>query len=505
MTLGSASRVGRAVPGLHAVLSIADIVDLPDLGIRLVAGVAGERNAIRWLHISELEDPTPELDGGELLLTGGLGLGATAASQRRYVRRLAEHGAAGLGIAVGEALPQIPTAVVAEADALGLPVLLVPATTPFNTLTKLTLPQLAADPVAQALEVHEQLIETVLGGGGPRDLLRILGGTLGGTLVLSDDHGTIAEHHSGERHELGDDALALPIGDGPGAATLRAAREERPFGDYERLVLRHGQNALALELARRQAVLAAELRLAGDLFDDLEQERLDLRETARRLAAFGLDANRSHAALLGVPGGETNAALLRDLIARHLDRQAYGHLSAARHNGVAFLVDAPSEEALFALAEGLVRASPGMRVAVGRSATGLGLGRSLLEARAALDASGAGVVSYRDLSSFELLLSVPVPVLEAYVDRVLGPTASNGWLVETLSVLLESGCRWKDAAEQLGVHRHTLRYRMDRLQEQTGRHPDQPGQRMELWLAVKAIQAIAMRGGGSYEPRTDRV
>ncbi|WP_041730944.1 PucR family transcriptional regulator [Conexibacter woesei] len=492
------------------MLSITDIVELPGLEIRLVAGHVGDRNAIRWLHISELEDPTPELDGGELLLTGGLGLGATAASQRRYVRRLAEHGAAGLGIAVGEALPQIPAAVVAEADALGFPVLLVPASTPFNTLTKLTLPQLAADPVAQALEVHEQLIETVLGGGGPRDLLRILGGTLGGTLVLSDDHGTIAEHHSGEhhsgeRHELGDDALALPIGDGPGAATLRAAREERPFGDYERLVLRHGQNALALELARRQAVLAAELRLAGDLFDDLEQERLDLRETARRLAAFGLDANRSHAALLGVPGGDANAALLRDLIARHLDRQAISHLSAARHNGVAFLVNAPSEEALFALAEALVRAAPGMRVAVGRSANGLGLGRSLLEARAALDASGAAVVSYRDLSSFELLLSVPVPVLEAYVDRVLGPTASNGWLVETLSVLLESGCRWKDAAEQLGVHRHTLRYRMDRLQEQTGRHPDQPGQRMELWLAVKAIQAIAMRGGGSYEPRTDRV
>ena len=47
-----------------------------------------------------------------------------------------------------------------------------------------------------------------------------------------------------------------------------------------------------------------------------------------------------------------------------------------------------------------------------------------------------------------------------------------------------------EAAETLGVHRHTLRYRMDRLKERTGRHPDDPQQRMELWLAAKARQAL---------------
>ena len=41
--------------------------------------------------------------------------------------------------------------------------------------------------------------------------------------------------------------------------------------------------------------------------------------------------------------------------------------------------------------------------------------------------------------------------------------------------------------------RHTLRYRMERLAEQTGRHPDKPQQRMELWLAVKAAQALQAR------------
>ena len=50
--------------------------------------------AVRWVHISEHEDPTPWLSGGELLLTTGYNLG-TAAKQRRYVELLAGRGPRG--------------------------------------------------------------------------------------------------------------------------------------------------------------------------------------------------------------------------------------------------------------------------------------------------------------------------------------------------------------------------------------------------------------------------
>jgi purine catabolism regulator len=76
---------------------------------------------------------------------------------------------------------------------------------------------------------------------------------------------------------------------------------------------------------------------------------------------------------------------------------------------------------------------------------------------------------------------------------VLGQAAANSWLLDSLAGLLDAGCRWSEAAERLGVHRHTLRYRMDRLREVTGRHPDDPGQRMELWLALKAHEALSAR------------
>jgi purine catabolism regulator len=148
---------------------------------------------------------------------------------------------------------------------------------------------------------------------------------------------------------------------------------------------------------------------------------------------------------------------------------------------------------VLAVAESVTRSAPGTRVGVGRPSSGRDIGRSLLEARAALDSAGGEVASYRDLGSLELLLGLPDAALDAFVDRVLGPVDRTGSLVESLRTLRDTGCRWSEAAARLGVHRHTLRYRMARLEEQTGRHPDRPADRMDLWLAVKAAQALASR------------
>jgi PucR family transcriptional regulator, purine catabolism regulatory protein len=369
---------------------------------------------------------------------------------------------------------------------------------PFVAITKAAVTRLANDQLEQlerALGVHERLAHAVLEGRGVEALLAVVCNHLDCSLALVDENGrVVAERHARRRLPF-DDALELPVVAHEEIAKLKATRANGAFGEYDRLVLHHGQTALALELSRRRAVSAAELRLAGDLLDDLEEERLDDREAARRMAAFGLESDRDYAALLAVPRDESSGERLREEVAKELDSHRVRYLSTAHRDRASFLVEASEEDAILALAHRIVAAEPQARVGVGRPARGRALGRSLLEARAALDAGAGGVSSYKDLGSLELLLTLPDAALEAFVDRVLGPAAGNGWLVGSLTALLETGCRWSDAAERLGIHRHTLRYRMDRLREQTGRHPDDPSQRMELWLAVKAKQALAARNG----------
>src|SRR5918998_4046589 len=108
---------------------------LRELDLRLVAGADGAGRAVRWVHISELVDPTPWLSGGELLLTTGLQLEA-ADRQREYVARLAGHGLAGLGLGTGFAHAGVPDAMAAAAEEHGFPLFEVPYELPFIAVTE---------------------------------------------------------------------------------------------------------------------------------------------------------------------------------------------------------------------------------------------------------------------------------------------------------------------------------------------------------------------------------
>jgi purine catabolism regulator len=478
------------------MLTVSDIAAFPGLGLTTAGGAAGLDREVSWLHVSELPDPTEWLEGGEFLLTTGIGLGRTVAAQRRYVERLNEHGLAGLGFGVGFGFPEVPRGVVESADRLGFPVLSVPYEVPFVAITKAAFTRLANERLEQltdALEVHKHLIAAIIERRGLQRLLAIVGGRLERSLALFDERERIlAESHSGPRRSF-DDALEFPIVLGDERVTLRASRNGKTFGEHERLVLQHGQTALAFELSLRHAVSEAELRLAGDLLDDLETRRLDERETAHRFTAFGLRPEGRYAALVAVPRNRLSGERLRRDVAEELERHGVRYLSTARPDRAAFLVEAEDEQRVFALAHDVLARQPEARIGVGRPARGIALSQSLLEAKTALNVNADGVASYRDLGSLELLLGLPDEALHAYVAGVLGPATENAPLLDSLRGLLEAGCRWSDAADRLGVHRHTLRYRMDRFRELTGRHPDDPAQRMDLWLAVKASDALAAR------------
>src|ERR671917_599099 len=115
------------------MLTLRDL--LSDLDVRPAAGGEGLDAPVRWVHISDLEDPTPFLSGGELLLTTGMAL-TDADTQRRYVARLAGHGIAGLGLGTGFAHETVPEPLAAAAAAHRFALFEVPYELPFIALTE---------------------------------------------------------------------------------------------------------------------------------------------------------------------------------------------------------------------------------------------------------------------------------------------------------------------------------------------------------------------------------
>lgn len=123
-----------------------------DLGLELWAGSASVK--LRWVHSIELLDPTPYLPGGELVLTTGQRLKADPCEQRRYVERLVEHGVGALGFGVGVKFQQIPRAVLEACTDLDFPLVCVPHRTPFISVA-----QRAAQFVAQEEQQEQRRLE----------------------------------------------------------------------------------------------------------------------------------------------------------------------------------------------------------------------------------------------------------------------------------------------------------------------------------------------------------
>jgi PucR family transcriptional regulator, purine catabolism regulatory protein len=561
-----------------------------EMGLELATGGDGADAPVRWVHISELPDPTPWLSGGELLLTTGIQLGSEE-RQRQFVRLLSGHHLAGLGFGTGFDHDALPGAIVDEAGRLDFPVFEVPYELPFIALTEKAFTRLVNEQyevLQRGIAIHKRLERLVLEERGLDEVVRALAATTGGAVwVLSARGETIAaklfrrqvpeaalghvreevRRRSGrlgsaaaadealefapDHPELAGRSLVLPVsirGRGGPQAWLVAARDAGGLGDFERLILQQAVTVVALELMRQRAMRDTERRLAGDVLAEALTGRLSESELAVRLRPFGVGANaavlvfahqdrgagagpggagavregagavREGAGAMKEGAGPARAGAVPSLrpgailppaegdLDRFLADAGVGALVASRERLLCAVVDARDgvdPVAVAARAREALKPEHGeLRAAASRPAAVGSLRRSFHEARCALEAAALAngdsppVASYRDLGAFQLLLSLQDDdALRLYCDSVLGPLedASGEYgdeLIRSLEAYIEQNGQWEKAARELYCHRHTLRYRIRRVEQLTGRDLSSARDRIEFWLALRARELV---------------
>src|SRR3954454_11740307 len=297
------------------------------MGLDLVAGQDGAGAPIRWVHASELPDPTPWLSGGELILTTGMQLGS-AEAQRELVDRLASHHVAGLGFGTGFDHDTIPEALLEEARAQSFPVFEVPYALPFIAITEKAFSALVNEQyevLQRTIAVHRRLERLLLEERGLDELTRAIAATIGGAVVVLDPRGKVLASRAFQRDlpeeaveaiaaelverargrgqaapfgpdhpELGARALVLPVltgSRGGPQAWLAAALDGGGLGDAERLTLEQSVTVVALELMRQRTMRDTERRLAGDVLAEALAGGLDAGDLGTRLRPFGVGAD----------------------------------------------------------------------------------------------------------------------------------------------------------------------------------------------------------------------
>ena len=497
-------------------VTIADLVADPALELRLhtSAGVPTGR-PVSWVHVSELDDPTPFLEGGELLLTTGLALRG-GAPVRDYVQRLVSAGVVGLGLGTGLSHDVVPAGLLAAAEEGGLALLEVPRQTPFIALSRTVSAALAADEyaaVTRSATALQELARAALGPGAPASVLDRLARQIGGWAVLVDAAGApleavpaaAARRVPALRAEL-DRLRGLRA---PAGAALAGPQETvllQSLGNGARCrgVLVVGR-AGPVPAADRHVVNAAALVLTLRLEQSraLDTAMAALRAALLRLLLAGEDA--AVAAVVEELGQQLPAEPLRVATVQGSPGQRAAAVDvaadAAAHQRAA-LFSAELDGALVLLATGsgsspvdlagIADRVPGAAVGTAGPTPWSRLAEGVQQSRLAAEhshARGGGTIDFAGLAAPGLGALLDPTATRAFAESLLAPLAAAdrdgaGDLVRSVRVWLSHHGQWEPAAAQLGVHRHTLRKRVHRAQELLGRDLDEPGTRAELWLAM---------------------
>ncbi|GAA2817416.1 PucR family transcriptional regulator [Streptomyces showdoensis] len=521
--------------------TLASLVQHSALKLTVRAGEDRLDTPVRWAHVSELTDPVPYMEGGELLLTTALTLDAEdPEAMRRYVRRLLGAGVVGLGFAVGVNYEAIPQALLDAAREESLPLLEVPRRTPFLAISKAVSAAIAADQyraVTAGFEAQRELTRAAL-AEGPDAVVARLAAHVDGWAALYDTSGSVVavspEWAARRAARLTSDVERLRERPAPASAvvggtddrvelqSLGTGRRVRgalavgtgaPLGTAERYAVHSAIALLTLTTERSRSLQAAEQRLgaavlrmllagqpdharavAGDLYGGL------LDAPFRLLIAEPVAADAGSGAGAGPGAGSAPSEAPLAVLAESLE-------AAAARAGESVLTVPENDERLVVLAgdggavvtscEGYAsREAEEAELVIGLSApTGpIAAAAAYKQAEQSLSVArrrGRALVEHEELAAGSVLPLLADDAVRAFADGLLRAlyehdATGRGDLVASLRAWLSRHGQWDAAAADLGVHRHTLRYRMRRVEEILGRSLDDPDVRMELWLALKA-------------------
>jgi PucR family transcriptional regulator, purine catabolism regulatory protein len=288
-----------------------------------------------------------------------------------------------------------------------------------------------------------------------------------------------------------------------GLFCLRPLRELAPT---EREALGQAARFLSLEVAKQQALQAIESRFSGELLEMILSGAARAAEVPDRLRAFGIDPSGPLAVLTIIVGEERmRPPGSTDEIEQMFSARGIPVVVVAGSQDTVVVFPWSGESrGLVALADQLVDAMteryPHDRTVVGigeLANNSAGLREPLVRSREACHVLrrrplGRRTATFADVGTHRMLLGLhDRNVLRRFADDVLGPLRTHDEqggteLEKTLRAFLGNDGHWSTTAADLYIHVNTLRNRIARINELTGRDVNRLEDRVDLFLALEA-------------------
>jgi PucR family transcriptional regulator, purine catabolism regulatory protein len=535
-------------------MTVARMLTLPALaGAEVVAGARGLDRVVRRANVMEVPDIVSWVRPEGVLLTTGYPLRESTADLASLVTQLDEHGVSALAVKLHRYLDALPEPMLREADRCGLPLVVVPDSVGFDEVLTEVFTSVASER-ASLLErrddVHRQLVNAVLAGGGLTEVVGTVSALFGGPAMVTTVDGRVLSDVSTpeQRALLNASSVFHPsgrfraeaftpgvhvVGDLPGSHAVAAVSGGRV--DHGRLVVFDAEHRLtgedlavleraadvaAICLTKELAVTAVESKYRGDFLRDVLAGRAgEPGDIQAHAASLGWDLDRPLVVVV---------AALETESAPPMSRGYQGPLELERFSAawstvvtrkdpsipvvgfaaeVVALLPLPDPTRQHDVVEQTIRGVRGdggggrRPFAAGVSRVVAQVGELPTAYEQARKAHYAGrrlhgptaITHFDDLGVFRLLSLIGD---EAELDRFVAETLKElsartgeeaATLRETLQVLLDTNLNVAETARRLHFHYNTLRYRIAKIEGLVGPFTTDPNLRLDLALALRIL------------------
>jgi sugar diacid utilization regulator len=381
----------------------------------------------------------------------------------------------------------------------------------------------AADPPDTAVTPLDALAEAVESGAGLHEIARAASAALSASAALIDARGAVlavaAASPADERELLSDTegvtAIDLRVADaGVGQLRFRAGRNPP-----EPAVLRMVTTLLALEVERTRAPeRGGEAAVGGFVNAVLDGTIADTRDLIARGKELGIDLEHGGSVLVmhvhprRPAEGDWQARALT-VAARGARKVVPTAIAALRSDHIAVVVPGDDEGASKRAGESARRAidaaMPSFVAMIGRSRIvrdpmemHRAAGEALLAANLAVpgETAESKILAFEDTGAYRLLLpamSKDPAELERFYSDTIAPLVVydeqyGTELLRTLEAFLDNNGSMAVTCKQLYTHRHTIRYRLDRVRELTGLDVGSTDGRERLGLGLKSMHVLGI-------------
>ena len=372
--------------------------------------------------------------------------------------------------------------------------------------------------MADVVGLQRSLTTTVSKGQSVHGIATVLNATIGGTVVIDDSDGVRLAQAGGDGGEdlvlpdwrqinsteharavrLGEWVIAVARPEGPCLGVIGLLDPDGLGDATDFLALEQGTMVLATEMFRLRSVASNELRVWGDLASDL-LENPDIERSRSHAGGLGYSLDRPHRALVVEPEPPCPLPSMEQLQRAFRGVGLDGRLSTSRSDNVVCFV---AEDADWSKLRAQLDEQVGGRVRIGvgdrHEASQLDL--SVAEAELALRLSTVPVARFDGLGIARFLSSDADQLrLLSFVEEWLGSLVAydeehRSDLAHTLGESLRDQQSLRASSDRLHIHPSTLKYRLRRIEELTGRDLHDADDRFNLDLACRVRASLTAQG-----------